>query len=197
MSDELILRPDETIICPRGSGEGSPIIIDLKAIVKALARISEIQSVTPMKAPELLSDFTCTWRDLSQNITFLEKERNDAYRVVNKIRSIIMLDEVPEKLKARNLSNNEHHREAIIALDPRFEEADQRKDKIEAVIGIMRTQLKAIEMAYTSVKKIIGENAYNYMGGNSHRTSGDSGSTEPGELSPSERPSQYFGTPKY
>lgn len=202
MSNEItLLRPSDTVLCPRGSG-GDPIVIDLKAILKTQARIIEVQAVTPQKAPELLSAFNVTWRDLHQHITFLTKELNDAERSINRIRSTITLDEVPGILKERGLTNNEHHRNAVIELDPRYDEAVERRDQIAAVVEGLKGMLKATEMAYTSVKKLLGESAYNFL----NRTDphyGEEGKSglAVGERSPDERPAQGsrtgFGSPRY
>ncbi len=202
MSTELVRRADECIVCPRGSGAGSPIIIDLKAILKAESRVIEVQAVTPTKAGELLATFNVSWRDLHQHIVFLEKEKNDAERSLNRIRSTIVLDKVPEILKARNLTNNEHHREAVVTLDPEYQEAEERMDIIEAISELLKGKLKSFEMAYTSVKKLLGESAFNYLNRNDHRTSGDTGTRDIGEVSPDEKPAQGrsfsgFGSPKY
>lgn len=205
MSTELELRrADECIVCPRGSGEGSPIVIDLKAILIAESRVIEVQAVTPTKAGELLATFNVSWRDLHQNIVFLEKEKNDAERSLNRTRSTIVLDKVPDILKAKGLTNNEHHREAVVTLDPDYQSAEERMQIITAISELLKGKLKSFEMAYNSVKKLLGESAFNYLNRNDHRTSGDTGTRDIGETSPDERPAQTkpkaysgFGTPRY
>lgn len=203
MSTDLVRSPSEFITCPRGSGEGSPIVIDLKAILVAETRVIEVQAVTPAKAGELLATFNVSWRDLHQHIVYLEKEKNDAERAMNRIKSDIFLNKVPVMLKERGLANNEHHRDAVLNLDPDWEKALDRYDQLHAVSELLKGKLKSFEMAYNSVKKLLGENAYNFLNRNDHRTSGDTGTTGVGEISPDERPAQgaarrsSFGTPRY
>jgi hypothetical protein len=202
MSTELIRRPDEVVLCPRGSGQGEPIVVDMKAILIAESRVIEVQSVTPAKAGELLAAFNMSWRDLHQHIVYLEKELNDAERAVNRIRATITLERANAILEEKGLKHTKDNVEAVIQLDPDFIAADERREKIAALIEWFKGKLKSFEMAYTSVKKLLGESAFNFLNRNDHRTSGDSGDRDIGEVSPDERPAQGrgyagFGTPRY
>lgn len=196
---DLIQNPREVIFCPRGSGQGDPIVIDLKAILQTEARVREVAFVTPDKAGELLASFNVSWRDLHQHTVFLEKELNDANRSLNKIKAVLILDEVPELLKKKGLTNNEAHREAIVTLDEGYSAALDRKEEIEALISWFQGKLKSFQMAFDSVKKIMSDSAFNYLGGNSHRTSGGSGNSDVGVSEQEAKQEQYkgFGTPKY
>lgn len=198
MSNEITLfKPSETILCPRGNGQGDPIVIDMRAIIKTQNRIIEVQSVTPQKAPELLTSFNITWRDLHQHITFLTKEELDAERTLNRVRAGILLDEVPDLLKTRGLKDTESNRNAIIHRDDRYEAAADRVAQIHSIVEGLKGMLKATEMAYTSVKKILGESAYNFLNRTDAHYGEDVAQRPVGEVSPDERPAQGFGKPRY
>lgn len=160
-----ILEPSQAIICPRGSGEGG-LVLEMVNVYAAEKRIAEIAFVTPHKAPELLAVFNGVFLELTRCVTQLDYERNQAERVANKVRAIILLDKVPGILKERGLTTakspmgSEDIRTAILDLDDDYNVALERVDQIAAISKILQGKLKAIEMAYTSVKKIIGENAY-------------------------------------
>lgn len=199
---EIIREANQAIVCPRAGQGTSAIVIDLKAISKNEARICEVQSVTPMKAGELLSIFNISWRDLHRDISYLEKEKNDAERDLTRIRSTLILDKVPGILKEKGLTNNEHHREAVVALDPDYQRAEDILDQIKAIIELLKGKLKSFEMAYTSVKKLLGENAFNFVGRNENLsgTSSADNDRDIGVTDENERPAQIksgFGTPRY
>ncbi len=210
MAEEFIRRPEEIIICPQGNGTGAPFTIDLKAILKAEARVIEVQNVTPMKAGELLATFTICWRELHAHVSQMEFQKTEAQRVVDRVRATILLDKIPEELIRRKMATTKAPlasadvREAIIVMDPDYDEAFGRLRQIEAVVELLRGKLKSFEWAYMSVKKMMGDAAtHNYLGGNSHLTGGDTGTNEPGETEKFERPAASpraasgFGTPRY
>lgn len=164
MSDMLETRRE--IVVPRGNGTGG-IVLDMTNVYIAEGRIQEVAFVTPHKAPELLSTFNVTFLELTRHITKLDYERNVAKRVANKMRAIILLDRVPAILKERGLATakspagSEDLRQAILDIDEPYQTACDRVDQITAIMKLLQGKLTSIEMAYTSVKKIIGENAYN------------------------------------
>lgn len=162
-----ILEPQKAIVCPRGKGETQALALDMTNCYKAEGRIQEVAFVTPHKAPELLAVFNETFLELTRYLSQLDYELNVAERAANKVRAIILLDKVPEILKERGLATaksplgSEDIRTAILDTDQEYQEALERCDKIRAISKLLQGKLKAIEMAYTSVKKIIGENVYN------------------------------------
>lgn len=195
--DDLIREGGHALVVPRVGSNVSAIIIDLKAILKAEARIIEVQAVTPVKAGELLAAFNVSWRDLHQNICLLEKEKNDAQRELNRIRATVILERAPKIIKEKGLSDNKETREACVTLDSEYQTTEEVLDQLVAAIELLKGKLKSFEMAYTSVKKLLGESAYNFLNRNDHDTSGDSGDREPGVVDEYERPVSGFGKPKY
>jgi hypothetical protein len=175
--NELIREADKVIICPRANTSVDAITIDLKKILEAEARMIEVQAVTPSKAGELCTAFTISWRDLHRNICQLETERVEAQKIVDRRRAVVFLEVVPEYLKknglysAKSPTGNEEIRNAILNLDTDFQAAQDVVDQITAVIELLKGKLKAFEMSFTTVKKIMGSSdAYNYLGRNDDKT---------------------------
>lgn len=149
------------LVCPAGKASDPPVVINMTAILTSEARQEEIASVTPLKAPELLRAFNVAWRDLHDIIVKLESEHLAAERVLAKRKAVLILDVVPGILKEKTLTSNEANRDAVITLDPEFQVLQDTVDQIDTVVQYLKGKLKAFEMAFTSVKKIMGEDTYN------------------------------------
>lgn len=171
------------IHCPTGANNDS-IKIDLKSILESERRLHEVAITTKDKAPELLASFNLSWLELHGHIVYLENERNIADRELRKRRSVIVLDVAPQILKDKGLANprspagNEDLREAVINQDAEYLAIEERYQKIEAVIELLRGKLKAFEMAYNSVKKIISDLPSFYNNYDPRLTHGTPSSTE-------------------
>lgn len=180
------------LACPRGTKGLPPLVFDMSSIYDVEARISEVAFVTPHKAPELLARFNEAFLELTRLITATEYEQIQAKKNANRIRSIILLDKAPQILKEKGLATakspagSEDLRNAVLDSDDEYQSALDRADQITAVIKLLQGKLKAFEMAYSSVKKIIGENAYNMSNPRLKATSDEPSLVE-----------ANFGNPKY
>lgn len=145
-------------------GEITDETIQLDSIFQAEARAEEIQAVTPQKAPELLVTFNKAYLDLTEMVAKLKYEQARAEDEMNKVRARILVDEMPSLLKAKGLANSADTRQALIDLDTNYQVAKDRVDMIEATVEYLKGKVKFMENAYTSVKKIIGEQAWNMTG---------------------------------
>lgn len=157
MTNSLTRQVDLTVPL----GKGGTFTLDMTAIQTAESRISEVAFVTPHKAPELLAVFNEVFLELTRYITKVEYEKGIAERTANKIKAVILLDRVPAILKERGLSTSADLRNAVLDLDDDYNMALDKCDQLEAMSRLLKGKLDAIEMAYNSVKKIVGENAYN------------------------------------
>ncbi len=175
-----------------------PIIIDLSAILIAEARQEEVATVTPQRAPELLSTFNISWRDLHKIVSTLTAEKTKAEKAANVRRATLLLEVIPAKLKAMDVSSSADMREAVITLDPEHIELQDVVDELTATIEYLKGKMKFFENAYTSVKKIMGEDTYNMGGrGKNPNLSGDSNRPAPRTAPPTSPPRPGFGTPRY
>ncbi len=178
------------LVCPAGKASDPQVVISMTAIMTAEARQEEIATVTPMKAPELLRAFNVAWRDLHDIIVKLTSEHLAAERVLAKRKAVLILDVVPGFLKEKNLTSNEANRDAVITLDEEFQILQDTVDQIDTVVQYLKGKLKAFEMAFTSVKKIMGEDTYNMSSKpNPHLSGGaDARPAGPSFVRPSPRP---------
>lgn len=191
------------------STTGTPVELNLSKVYATEQRIPEIAFITPHKAPELLARFNEAFLDLVKYIPMVKYELVQAKREANKRRSIVLLDLVPEILKAKGLTNakspagSEDLRRAILETDEEYERLCRQGEKIEAIIELLEGKLKALEWAYTATKKIVGENAYSpnntYL-----KAAGDGGAileqrqqTVVTQAAPIPSPSKGFGKPAY
>jgi hypothetical protein len=151
-----------TTIKVPGPKPGAPeIVLQLGDIMIAEQRQNEIARVTPIKAPELLSLFNGAWRDVDKLVKELTEARIQAERQLERRRASLLLYEVEEILKKCDLNSTKDTRDAAIALDEAYQELQDRVDQITAAGEYLKGKLKSFENAFTSVKKIMGEDVYN------------------------------------
>jgi hypothetical protein len=190
-----LLQTDTAIICPRVGSQ--PLCIDLSKVYSIEARIEEVAFVTPTKAPELLARFNEGYLFLHKQICLLEYELVQATREANKIRSIVLLDRVPvileqKGLGGKNRAGSEDLRNAILDGDEEYQSARETVEQVSCIIELLKGKLKAFEMAYTSVKKLLGEGAFNMLSRNPG--TGTNPDTKVGQV---DRPVQGFGKARY
>ncbi len=167
------------LVCPRGKVGENPIVLDIGAILQSELRQDEVATVTKFKAPELLAEFNKSWRELHKLFVQLQSEKLKAEKAVEHRRAVLLLEVVPGKLAERKLTSNDAYREAIITLDLPYQAARDTADEIEAVCEYLKGKLKSFENAYSSVKKIMGEDSYNMGRTSNPDLSGDAGPTKP------------------
>lgn len=135
--------------------------LNLKNIQIAEVRHSEVAMVTPVKAPELLVLFNSAWNDCDTYYKQLSYALTVAEQELGNRRSTILLYEVEVFLKGRSIPSTKDTRDAVIMLDTTIQELQGKVDQLKAVAEYMKGKMKFFENAYSSVKKIMGEDAYN------------------------------------
>ncbi len=141
---------------------GTDIInLNLHDIFIAENRAQEVATVNQHKAPELLALFNRAYLDLSNMLSQLRFQQTRAEDCVAKRKAVLLVDIIPGQLKEKGLASSADVRQALIDLDEEYQRAKERLDFIEATIEYIKGKIKFMENAYTSVKKIMGENAYN------------------------------------
>jgi hypothetical protein len=191
-----------SLMVPLGDGgeDGAGrFTIDLNPIFISEARQDEVATVTPVKAPELLAEFNRSWRDIHAHLTKLEAEKNKAEKALKKRKGILILEVIPARLKELEIASAADTRQAVIDTDTEYLALSDRFDQLKAAIMFLKGKAESFENAYSSVKKIMGEDAYNHGAGrgSNPRLSGDT--------TPSQRPPQraaqtggsVFGNPKF
>lgn len=188
------------LVCPRGKDGDTAMVIDLKALLASETRQEEVAFVTPQKAPELLAEFNRSWRDIHKLVIQLSSELLQAQKAVQRRKAILLLEEVPKVLKSKGLTTNDANRDAIITLDDQFDRLQDKADQIKAVVEYLKGKLKTFENAYSSVKKIMGEDAYSMLARGSNPATKDGAPESPGftrEQSEPKAPPPGWGVPKY
>jgi hypothetical protein len=157
------------IVCPKSDKNEAPVVIDLTNIYKIEGRIQEVAYVNNVKAPELLARFNEVYLELDQHLCMLRYEHLKAKHKSNKVRSIVLLDKVRDYLKekglltANNKAGSEDLRNAVLDQDQEYQDSLEVLDQIKCTIELLEGKQKAFEMAFSSVKKIIGDS---YLGNN-------------------------------
>lgn len=163
------MNPNTIIVPSTLKGIPGPTL-DLRVVNIAEARIPEVAIVTPEKAPELLAAFNVAYLEASRMAIQLEEELLRAKQTVERVKALIILDRAPKILTERGLSTGKNPagsadlRQAVIDSDPEYQQAVDIVNAIDCYMALMKNKAKGIEMAYTSVKRILGENAFNYAG---------------------------------
>lgn len=193
---------DQIVYAPAGKPGGQDTPINLSAWARQEARLEEVASVTPQKAPELLAAFNRAALDLDRLANTIELEYQFAVRESEKIRASILLDKVPKILaqkglvRASNPLGSDDLRQAILSQDPQLEVACDTADMLKAMGKMLRGKYDAFERAFRSVRTMVGEQNFNFSSQLAPRElSSGSRSDTPTTVGIS-KPAG-FGTPKY
>ncbi len=149
-----------TLSLPSATEDLPDQVLNLGQILTAEARQCEVAIVTPVKAPELLYTFNHAWLETDKITKKLAADVVTAKKHVEKRKATILLYEAEEFLKSRNVSSTKESREAVIVLDPKYQVLQDRVDQLFAAQEWLKGKMKSFENSYSSVKKIMGEDAY-------------------------------------
>jgi hypothetical protein len=134
-----------------------PLTYDLTSVLAAENRTHEIATVTPSKAPELMATFVKACFDLAKMFAELQYQNRLAERAVDVRGAVVTLEIAPKVIAEKKLGNNAEIREAIINVDPLFNQAVSDGMEIEALLALVRGKLQAMEEALNAVKKVMSE----------------------------------------
>lgn len=142
---------------------GATFAINLTKTKQAESRVHEIAIVNRTTAPNLLAEFNEAWLDLSQQLPVVTFEWNKAIAAAEQRKAVVMLDVAPTLLKEKGLTTTrdpngtKDMRESVLQLDGEYRQLIDHIQMIEAVHKLLSNKLKALEMAYSSVKKVLGD----------------------------------------
>lgn len=174
---------------------GDLLTYDLTEINTAVSRIVEVSAVNDTKAPELLRTFNVAWIQGQDVANALAAMIVEAKREMERVKGIVVLDKMKTVLATKGLATtknplgSEDLRAAVLSQDPEYQESLERVAMLEAMRAIVKTKVDGLEMAYNSVKKILGEPGSHQYGGDA-RTHG-------GAQVDARARSNGFGTPRY
>jgi hypothetical protein len=191
------MESETAFIVPRGNPGLQPLQLNMQSVNSAEERIGEIAYMTAQKAPELLSVFNRAFLDLTRMLAWLDMEASSAARHVNLRKSELLLDEAPRILLEKGMATSKDLRDAIVDKDARYQELLERQSTIKAYRTLLDGKKEGIEMAYTSVKKILGERP---MGGSSYPVATHTPAQREADVQPGQnenRPTGGFGKARY
>jgi hypothetical protein len=152
-------EPSEIQLISRGAGQ-TPIVLELKHTNYALTRIDDIRIVNPMSLPDLLTVFLKSMNELSKAIGFISTEIVKTKMSLDRVKSNLLLHEMPRILTEKNVKSSEDIRNAILTLDPQYAEKSEQLAMLEAVLDNLRAKNKNMETATFNCKTII---QYTYL----------------------------------
>jgi hypothetical protein len=147
-------EPSEIQLISRGAGQ-TPIVLELKHTNYALTRIDDIRIVNPMNLPDLLTVFLKSMTELSRAIGFISAEIVKTKYALERVKSNLLLHEMPRILAEKNIKSSEDIRNAILCLDPKYSEMSEQLDMLEAVLDNLRSKNKNMETATFNCKTVI------------------------------------------
>jgi len=186
------MEGETLIVVGRGdpSMKEAPLRLEMGYVYLVESRIRDIAHTNESTAPELLAAFNEAWRVLDNYVTRLKAEAVLGKRTLDRERAKLVVDEIPAIIEAKDLPNTRDIRDSLVLMDPTYQEYEERVAYIDATLMLMEGKKKAMEMAYTAVKKIIGGNA---LSTRRVLNVDPNEQQEPGVTSPT----SGFGTPRY
>lgn len=153
---------DTTALVVPVAPQGISNVLDMTRVYEAETRIREVATVNSHKAPELLAFFNQAWLDLDEHCKRLSLCLYEAEKVSKGIRARILLDEVPEILAKKGLATSKNpsgsadQREAVLDASAEYQKALDDQQLVKCMLELLKGKQEAVEMAYTSIKKILG-----------------------------------------
>jgi hypothetical protein len=189
--NDLILGANEALVFPAGDGKSPAIVIDMRSVFAANARLHELNHVTRLKAGDLLRTYIEAYRDARLAAGRAQAQLVVAKRKVKEARAEVILDRAVEALKAkgyitsRSPSGSEDLRDSVVTRDADYQEVVARMEAIEVIHVFLTDWVEVMKMAYFAVNKLIDpvEKQTSMSGG--------TGTDEPGSFTDAERVTEF------
>lgn len=186
-----MIETDKCIVVPPATNIDKPIVIELEKILLAEIRQEEVATVTKETAPELLYFYNKEWLKLHMLATQLTAAKVKAEKELQKRRSVLLLDLIPQILSDKGVNSTADTREAAILLDSEYIQLSDVVDNITAATELVKGKLKGFENSFTAVKRLISDTST--LNQRSPNMSGDT--YGPSKTKSNTRPG--FGVPRY
>jgi hypothetical protein len=160
-----IIQSNGMVIIPTIPGLDEPEMrADLRRVYQTLARTDEVGRVTPMKAQELMSAFNKAFLVIGRVAAVVGTRKQRAIENLKQVEAEIVLDTAPAILKAKGVRDSKESREAVCALDPKYQEAARLRDLLTALHEVFKHNMKSLEMSYSATKKVLGDKPQGNLG---------------------------------
>lgn len=160
----------DSITIPNPLRDLPPIKYDLRLVESAENRVNDLKTVNTTNGQELMALFCRAAYSLSKVYSDLQLQLQFAKDRVAHRRAIMLIDEIPPRLKAKGLQDNQMSRQAFLDLDEEYRKASNIHAEIEAAITYVEKQLKATENTLSGIKKIFDAAANVYRRPNPNLT---------------------------
>lgn len=188
-----ILSPKGVLVLPHGDGPtNNPLTIDLASVYKAEARLFELQSVTRLKAGELLHTFIRAWSDARTAHATVQHHLTKAKRYLKRVRGLCVLDRAAAVLEKKGLASSrspagsEDLRDAVVSTDADYLVAADRVEQLQAALDLLETKAETLKMGYFSVQTVLDPRERHVQ------TSGDTGTDDAGTMTPREKAAVFI-----
>jgi hypothetical protein len=138
-----------------------PFKFDLARVYEAEARLSDIAIATKPIAKDLVATFTKAYVQLGKVYAKVKYEVAMAAIAARKRRAVILLDELPEKAKAKGLATaraptgSEDVREAFFYTDEAYLAIEESRAALEATQELLFGKLMAMKAAMESCRAML------------------------------------------
>ena len=166
----MLVLTEDSLKVVRGKPNSGILSVSLEDFRRAEDRIPEIAAMTPQKAPELLALFNRIYLDLDKLVKQVELEVHTAKQHQATVKATVILEKAEDYFKERGIKGSPDWRQAVVDLDEDYQKATERLNALEAAREFLKGKQKGIEMAFGSVRKIIGESMYNHRNTNLNGT---------------------------
>jgi hypothetical protein len=135
--------------------------IDMSKLYELDARKVQIGAANPATAPELMRAMEEGFSLSGQLHAMVIAKITEAENAVLQRRAEVILDIVPEVLKAKGLASarspggSEDHREAVLSLDREYQARREIVAALESIKELLKIHMRGFEMAYGAVKRVV------------------------------------------
>lgn len=134
---------------------------EFEKLAKIEVKIKDLaKGVSTMQAPAMMRDFILGY-DVAN--TMLAKAIKEDMRATNKLKEaegIAYYDEAPHYLAEKGVKDSSEARKKYLPLDANVQEAQEKKQKTEALVGLLKGKVQTMRMAHDAVKKMAYSSDY-------------------------------------
>jgi len=153
----MSFEQDTLLSVPRGRPNLPPIVMDMTLPYEAERRLSDLRSVSPTNAPELMAVFNEATNLIGKYLAWVEYEYLQAQKTYELARAEVILDKAPEAFKKQKDSGikfNEDFREALVAKDEECSKALDTLNTIKAIKVLLESKFRTFERSYYAARAI-------------------------------------------
>lgn len=134
---------------------GDILTLNFMAAFLAESRYDELATLTKEKLPEFISCMINGISELSRYIALLERESAIYSYKLDKRRSRLLVDIVPQQIEEKKLRSSEDLRSSMVELDEEYSKFQEEIIEVDYAKNMCKARLKALDAVYFSAQKIM------------------------------------------